>query len=119
MQQKYPRKYKRINRDDLRDMLDDYDLNKENEIFVTKITRFLIDLCITEKKDMILDETSLDPKYFDELLIFLGDRVKIKIKDFRHIDTKTAIERDKGRKRQVGEEVIKRMSKFIEPKTSD
>lgn len=117
MLEKHPGQYKRINKDDLRDMLDGGRWSKHNEKFILHIRDQLIITAMKEGFSVIVDDTNFEPKHEDRIREILeGDACgfgttggfKIEVKFF---DTplEECIERDLKRTRSVGERVIRRM----------
>lgn len=105
--QQEPGKWKRINKDDLREMLDASKHTKGNEKFVLTIRDGLIDQSLNEGYSVIVDDTNLNPIHEKTIREKFGERAEIEIKEFK-IDLSEAIERDLNRPKSVGETVIKR-----------
>ena len=63
LQKQNPGKYKRINRDDLRHMLDDYEITKSNEAFVYSLRNLLIKEAFASGFSVICDDTNLKEKH--------------------------------------------------------
>lgn len=110
-----PGAYKRINKDDLRDMLDGGHYSGSNEKFVLATRDALIRLGLQSGKHVIVDDTNLNPKHEDHIRQLVsdyrketGESVAIEIKTF---DTpiEECIARDLKRARSVGERVIRKM----------
>lgn len=109
--------FKRVNKDDLRSMLDSSSFSQENENFVENTRNFIIKESLFKGKSIIVDDTNLNSKH-EKKIRSIAQRfvnatnkiVSFEIKWF-HIDKKTAIERDKARTAQVGEKVIIDMMK--------
>jgi tRNA uridine 5-carbamoylmethylation protein Kti12 len=108
---------KRINRDDLRKMLDDNRYTEGNENFVNKSKLALIKIGIESEKDMIIDDTHC----YNDYLIWLIDEIRkyadkfektifIELIDF-DIDVDTCIERNNNRDIKVDKSVIYFMDK--------
>lgn len=102
-----PGKYKRINKDDLRAMLDVHWSGK-TEHFIIQIQEAMIKECIQQNQSIIIDDTNLNPiheKRFIELAQESQNPVEIKFQIFDNsIDE--LIKRDSGRDKPVGSEVI-------------
>jgi predicted kinase len=106
---------KRINRDDLRKMFDDYRLTDGNENFVNKAKIYLVKCGIDFDKDMIIDDTHC---YEDYLIWFINEirtyannsnkSIMIEIIDF-DVDVDICIKRDENRNDKVGEKAIYHM----------
>ncbi len=60
---KNPEKYKRINKDDLRAMLDNGKWSKKNEQCVLQVRDLLIQKFMEDGYNIIVDDTNLDPKH--------------------------------------------------------
>ncbi len=114
-----PGVYKRINRDELREMFDGYHLSRGNERFVKKIRDLLITEALIDGKHVIVDDTNLSEKNINRITQLAnehrkktGHEVKVEIKEF-DIKLEEAIERDKKRKRPVGRAVISKMHRQL------
>jgi len=121
-----PGQYKRINKDDLRAMLDISKFSKANEKFVSRTRDWLIIEALNDGKHVIIDDTNLAPKHqtrieqlAQEYKKETGHEVQVKIKFF-NVPLKECIKRDLARSNSVGEKVIKEMyQRFVaEKKTS-
>ena len=117
-----PNSYKRINKDDLRAMLDNSHFSKGNEKFVVRVRDILILEALGDGKHVISDDTNLAPKHeirmrqiVQEYMRKTGQQVNVVVKFF-DVPLEECIRRDLKRNRSVGERVIKNMyHKFIEP----
>jgi predicted kinase len=110
-----PGQYKRINKDDLRAMLDNSYWSKGNEKFVLKARDWLIIEALKDGKSVLVDDTNLHPKHETIIKDLIKDynrhnnsNVAVEIKFFA-IDLEEAIKRDLKRLNSVGEKVIKEM----------
>jgi len=110
-----PGTYKRINRDDLREMFDGYHLSNDNEKFAKKVRDLLILEALDAGKHVIVDDTNLSDKNLNRITQLAdihrkktGNTVKVEVKEFE-IELEEAIERDSKRERPVGKKVIERM----------
>lgn len=106
-----PGKYKRINKDDLRAMLDNGHHSKGNEKFVLKVRDMLILHALGEGKHVIIDDTNIHPKHADRIRELVKGLAEVEVIDFMHVDVETCIARDLNRPNSVGERVIRRMWK--------
>jgi predicted kinase len=120
-----PGMYKRINRDDLRNMLDAYHFSKSNEKFVKKARDFLIKSSLESGKHVIVDDTNISDtnivrieQLAKEHTSDSGHDVKIEIKVF-DIELSEAIARDKKREKPVGEKVVRKMHRQFYGETKD
>ena len=122
---KNPGMYKRINKDDLRAMLDDGKYSRANEDFILTVRDTLIEKSLLEGKHVIVDDTNLASKHIDRIKHLIknfnrthGDQVQISVKEF-HVDLETCIERDSKRANPVGREVITNMyNQFLKKEES-
>jgi len=111
-------KAKRVNKDDLRAMIDNGKWSKENEQLILIIRDILITNFLGHGYDVIVDDTNLHPKHeknLKELADSLG--VYFTVRDFTDVPLETCLERDRKRPNYVGEKVIKQMYRqFLAPK---
>lgn len=118
---------KRVNKDDLRDMIDNSKHSKEREKFILELRDSIIYESLEHGYNVIVDDTNFSPKHL-ERIINLSSKfekeylVKVNIVEkFFPILLMEAIERDSKRgDRSVGKKVIYRMWKdHIVPKTQE
>lgn len=115
---------KRINKDELRSMLDDGKWSKANEKFVLSIRDSLITSALIDGFNVIVDDTNLHPKHEETLRKLAKDfkptygiDVTFEIKDFTDVPIEVCIKRDLMRANSVGEAVIrKQYNQFLAPK---
>lgn len=113
---KYPGKYKRVNKDDLRAMLDDSKWSKANESNVLGVRDLLILRHVRDGFDVIVDDTNLAPKHEEHIKQLVKGEAVVKIKDFTHVSLETCIQNDLKRFASVGESVIRKMyNQFLKP----
>lgn len=110
-----PGKYKRINKDELREMLDVSVWTKSNETFVEKTRDFIIMQALEKGKSVIVDDTNINPKHetrikelVEEYSKASGNDVNFFVKEFI-VDMHELLRRDGNRDKPVGKSVIKRM----------
>lgn len=108
---KHPNKYKRINKDDLRSMLDNSKHSKDNENFVLQVRDAMILIAIENGKHVIIDDTNLATKHQERIKALIKGKAELVIQDFTDVPLKTCIERDLKRVASVGEKVIRDMNK--------
>lgn len=115
MVREHPNSYKRINRDELRLMLDDGYTSNGNEKFVRQVRDMLITKALTDGKHVIVDDTNLSDKSLTRIRQLVqefnkthNDEVTVEIKEME-ATVGECIARDAGRERQVGEQVIRKM----------
>ncbi|MEM9823925.1 MAG: AAA family ATPase [Bacteroidota bacterium] len=110
-----PGMYKRLNRDDMREMLDGYRFSKSNEKFVKRMRDWLILESLRDGKHVIVDDTNLSSKHLNRITQLAeqyrkqtGEEVKVEVKEFE-ISLEEAIARDAQRQRPVGAAQIRKL----------
>jgi len=112
-----PNKFKRINKDDLRSMLDNSHHSKDSESFILKVRDTLILLSLEEGKHVIIDDTNLSPKHENRIKELIKGKAKLIIEDLTHVPLETCIKNDLKRLNSVGKDVIMQMyNQFLKPK---
>jgi predicted kinase len=113
MVDEHPGMYKRINKDDLRAMLDNSHHSKGNEVFVLKTRDWLIIEALKEGKHVIVDDTNMDPKHEIRIREIVAEYareaerpIKVEVKEFTS-SLEESIERDAKRPAPVGEKAIR------------
>lgn len=109
--------YKRVNKDDLRAMIDASKWSKSNEKFIIKVRDYIILEALREGKSVICDDTNFGPhgKRFQELVDsinkeFRRNKVILECNDsFLSVSVEECIQRDLKRFNSVGKDVIMRM----------
>lgn len=106
-----PGAYKRVNKDDLRSMLDNGKWSRGNEKFVLKIRDQIIRDALSEGKHVIVDDTNLAPKHEQKMREIAKEfeNTVVEIEDFTNIPLKVCIQRDLARPNSVGKDVIMAM----------
>lgn len=111
-QEAFPFKYKRINKDSLREMLDGGKWSREAEKFTLVVRDMIIRESLAAKTSVIVDDTNFAPVHEETLRRMAQDyRATFLIQDFTDIPLKTCIENDLKRPNSVGEAVIRKMAK--------
>jgi predicted kinase len=112
-----PGKYKRVNKDSLRAMLDESRWSKDNEKMVLEIRDAIIVSAIKHGKHVIVDDTNLAPKHEADIrLLVKGMGVQV-VEKFFDVPVDECIARDAGRNDSVGEKVIRDMyTRYLLPK---
>ncbi len=108
--QKYPGKYKRINKDDLRAMMDDNQWSRKNEAFTIGIRDDIIAVALAKGYDVIVDDTNFNEAHYAsicERAKRTGD-VRVLEKYFE-LSLKGAIDRNEKRLNAVPVGVIHQM----------
>lgn len=111
---------KRVNKDDLRNMIDAQEWSKTNEKHILRIRDRITEYYLYEGFDVIVDDTNLHPKH-KKALKEIADTYKaeFEIKDFSDVPLKTCIKRDCKRDNSVGEKVIRQMHNQFTKKTPE
>jgi polynucleotide kinase len=103
--------YIRVNKDDLRAMLNDGKYTGKNEKRVLKIEQIIVEEALTSGRNVVIDNTNFNPIHKQKYLtIAKKHNAELEVKFF---DTplEECIERDKKRANSVGESVIRKMHK--------
>lgn len=110
-----PGAYKRINKDDLRAMLDNSHWSKSNEKFVLRLRDQLILAALEDGKHVIIDDTNLHPKHEQQIRQLVKGQAEVEVRMF-DADVEECVERDAGRAKPFGAKVIRDMHRqFIAP----
>lgn len=112
---------KRVNKDDLREMLDASVWSKGNENMVLDIRDHIIKTALLEGKDVISDDTNFEPKhrarFLDIIKEVLKEKPKKQIKfevEFLNTPVEQCLQNNRMRARSVPEGVIRAMhNKFL------
>lgn len=105
----------RINKDDLRAMLNNGVWSKHNEKHILEVRDMLAKHFLMTDHDVIIDDTNLHPKHEQNLRTLVDDlndqgfNITFHVKDFTDVPLDVCLERDKKREKPVGRKVIKRM----------
>ncbi len=118
---------KRVNKDDLRSMLDSSKYSKGNETYVLKLRDHILLTSLDLGKNVIIDDTNFHPKHEETIRELVSDynegiygnpqsvNVQVEVKFFE-VDPQEAIERDLKRVNSVGAKVIWKMyNEFLKP----
>ncbi len=108
---------KRINKDDLRDMIDAGVWGKNNEKNILSVRNLLIKHYLDAGFNVIVDDTNLHPKH-ETTLQQIADicNVRFVVKSFLDVPMMECIKRDLGREKSVGERIIRSMyNQFLKP----
>lgn len=107
--QENPNAYKRINKDDLRVMLDDGKHSEDSEKFILQVRDSLILMATEKGKHVIVDDTNLASKHEERVRQLVKGKAELIIQDFTEVPLETCIKRDLNRLASVGEKVILEM----------
>jgi predicted kinase len=112
-----PHAWKRLNKDELRAMLDNSVHSKTNEKFIRNVRDMMLLEALKDGKHVVIDDTNLSEKSMERITELIqqymkdsGKLVKIEIKDME-TSLEECLERDKKREKKVGDEVIMKMYK--------
>lgn len=101
---------KRVNKDDLRAMVDNSAWSREREREILKIRDYLINHWLETGYNVIVDDTNLAPKHETSLRSIANSHgADFEIKDFTEVPVKVCMERDAYRDNPVGNKVIMNM----------
>ena len=103
--------WKRVNRDDLRQMLDSGFYTPENEI-VIKVIRDRIIRLASYRYNIVVDDTNLkssDIEHFEKLAKELELDLEVNDSFLTDVSLEECIRRDAARARPIGHEVIKKL----------
>ncbi len=114
----HPGAYKRVNKDSLREMVDDGKWSQKNETFILGARDYIVAAALNAGKHVIVDDTNLAPKHQDRLRQLAKQHgAAFEVVDFTHVGVEECIERDRKRPNYVGEKVIRSMwNQFLAPK---
>jgi predicted kinase len=116
----HPGKYKRVNKDDLRAMLDNGHHTSGNEKFVLRIRDQIILQSLAEGKHVLVDDTNIHPKHEARIRQLVLGQAEVELIDMMDVDLDTCIARDLARPNSVGPGVIRRMwAEYLEWKKPD
>jgi predicted kinase len=109
---------KRVNKDELRAMVDGGKWTHKNEKYILGIRDDLITKYLESGYDVIIDDTNFNPGHiakFEE--IAKEYKAEVVKKDFTHVTPEVCIERDLRRPNSVGHKVIMKMyNDYLRPK---
>lgn len=119
-------RWKRINKDDMRLMLDEGKWSKKNEQFILLMRDTMALSALEHGFNVIIDDTNLHEKHLlrmkelaKEVKKLWNKDVEVEVKDFTNVSLETCIERDLKRPNSVGEKVIKQMYQQFLAKTEE
>jgi predicted kinase len=107
---------KRVNKDDLRSMLDSDAWSKSNERFILELRDQIILMALEAGRHIIVDDTNLNPVHWFHISALVGDKAQVLLKDFMDVPVAECIARNKARAANPAEvavppDVIPRMVK--------
>lgn len=106
---------KRVNKDDLRAMIDNSYWTKSNEKFVVDVRNHIVRKAVEAGLNVVIDDTNFGP-HVEDIKALVGDLAEVEVVDFTHVPLETCIERDLKRMNSVGKDVIMRMyNRYLNP----
>jgi predicted kinase len=116
--EQHPDRYKRINRDDLRSMVDNGKYSSGREKYIRQAELALAEMFLLNGYTVIVDDCNLSQSAKAMWQEFAKKHNAIvEIQDFTHVSLEECIERDRKRPNYVGEQAIRRMHRqFLETK---
>lgn len=110
--------YKRVNRDDLRSMIDNGKHSTSKEKYIRKVELAIAELYLAEGFNIIVDDCNLSEHAMTMWREFAREhKAQMEVKDFTDVPVEECIERDRRRQNYVGEQVIRKMYKdFLQVK---
>lgn len=114
---KNPNKFKRVNKDDLRDMVDGGKWSKDSEKLILALRDIIIVEALDNGNHVIVDDTNLHLKHEQRIRELVKGKADVVIQDFTDVSLQTCIKNDLNRDKSVGEKVIRDMyNQFLKPK---
>lgn len=109
---------KRVNKDDLRAMIDAGEWSNDNEKHILKVRDKLIIHYLSNGFDVIVDDTNLHPKHEEDLSkLAQGFECGFEVKSFLDVSLEICLDRDSRRASPVGAKNIRRMyNQFVKKK---
>lgn len=119
-----PGQVKRVNKDDLRAMIDGGRWSKANEKMVLDVRDAIICEALSRNCHVIVDDTNLSSTHEERIRHLVseinkleGKQHRVRIQDFTGVPLEECIKRDLKREKSVGEKVIRDMyNQFLAPK---
>ena len=108
LQAKEPGKWKRVNKDDLRAMLDDGVWSRDNEKLILELRDHIVHQALRDGFNVIVDDTNFNTEHEKTISRKSGDLATVAIK-LLDSPLDLCIERDAKREHPVGEKVIRAM----------
>lgn len=114
-------KIKRINKDDLRAMIDGGQWSRKNEKIIVQTRDDLCHLYLADEFDVIVDDTNVQPVHERRLReVAKQNNAEFVVKSFLDVPIEVCIQRDLARSRSVGEKVILGMyNQFVLPEIQE
>lgn len=111
-----PNQYKRVNKDELRLMLDNGKWSRDSEKLVLALRDTIILQALENGKHVIVDDTNLAPRHKARIEQLVKGKATVAVQDFTGASLEYCIKQDLLRTASVGEQVIRRMyNQFLKP----
>lgn len=107
----HPNSYKRVNKDELREMLDCGKYSEDREKFILQVRDQIILKSLENGKHVIVDDTNLAIKHENHIRELVKGIADVQVMDFTHVSVDQCIKNDLKRLNSVGESVIRKMYK--------
>ena len=108
----------RVNKDDLRAMLNNGKFSKDNESYVIALRDEIIISSLVQGKNVVVDDTNLDPKHLIAFESIAGEFLADFEIKFFDVDVKECIRRNALREKPVPDKVIYNMyERYLKPPT--
>lgn len=106
----------RVNKDDLRAMLNNSKFSKDNESYILSLRDEIIISSLVQGKNVVVDDTNLDPKHLIAFESIAGEFLADFEIRFFDVDVQECIKRNKLREKPVPEKVIYTMNeRYLTP----
>lgn len=105
-------KWKRVNRDDIRAMMDNSRYTSENEKLVVEVRDQIILAALRDGKSVVVDDTNLNTSVVQQMLALVSENLEETVPvfyEYLHVSLDEAILRDSKRENPVGEHIIREM----------
>ncbi len=107
---KNPNKYKRVNKDLFREMIDAGLHDRNNEDFILKIRDYAVESALLKKHDVIVDDTNFSDKHFNAMCKIAKSIEDVLVQEkYFECSLKEALDRNSKRENKVPEHVIENM----------
>lgn len=115
---RHPGRYKRVNKDLLREMLDIGSYSRENEEFIKKVRDLIVTKALREGFDVIVSDTNLNEIHYETMCKIASEIKNVSVREiFFDISLEEALKRNKERPGDLPDEAIIRQYKtYIEGK---
>lgn len=101
--------FKRVNKDDLREMIDCSEWSQPNEKFILSVRDYIVSEALRKGKNVIIDDTNFEDKHFDRMCDIARsfDKDIVVREQYFPCEVNIAIERDAKRAKPLGEKIVR------------